>query len=99
APPGASKSLPRKRPRILPVYAPEKQTVPKKGGYVSQALQPNLLCPFQHYFYGGDVPRVLAFTDNLRAQVHMLYKAALDEAVIHHLSHINSRADGSSTSL
>src|SRR6266702_5779513 len=80
---------------------PEKQLCfPKKGGSVSQAVSQYVLFgPFQYHFYSGDIPRVLAITDNLRAQVHMLSKAALEKAVIHHFSHINSRADGSSTSL
>src|SRR6266446_5434912 len=58
-----------------------------------------LLQSFKYYLYGGDVPCILAITDNLRAQVHMLRQAALEEAVIHHLSHVNGSADGSSTSL
>src|SRR5215831_13757684 len=80
----------------------KKEAIPKKRGKRVPGRLPNysiLFRPFQYYFYGGDVPSVLAITDNLRAQVHMLSKAALEEAVIHHFSHIYSRADGSSASL
>src|SRR2546428_12620488 len=58
-----------------------------------------LFQPLKLYLYGGYVPCILAITDNLRAQVHMLRQAALEEAVIHHLSHVDGSADGSSTSL
>src|SRR5205807_10604936 len=73
----------------------------RKRGFVFPGGSPEIFLfqPFKYYLYGGDVPCVLAITDNLRAQVHMLRQAALEEAVIHHLSHINGSADGSSTSL
>jgi len=72
-----------------------------KKGFVSQVgLQRYLLLQsFKYYLYCGDVPCILALTDNLRAQVDMFRQAALEEAVIHHFSHINGSADGSSTSL
>src|SRR5260370_36488990 len=72
-----------------------------KKGFVSQVgLQRYfLLQSFKYYLYCGDVPCILALTDNLRAQVDMLRQAALEEAVIHHFSHINASADGSSTGL
>src|SRR2546426_6403537 len=72
----------------------------EKGGLCPRWVSRDILLqPFKYYLYGGDVPCILAITDNLRAQVHMLRQAALEEAVIHHLSHINGSADGSSTSL
>jgi len=78
----------------------ESMRVLEKMGFVSQVgLQRLLLQSFKYYLYGGDVPCILAITDNLRAQVHMFRQAALEEAVIHHLSHVNGSADGSSTSL
>gem|GEM_PF-4461989 len=90
---------PIRNPKCEPLRARKKRSSLKRG-FVSQVgLQRFLLQSFKYYLYGGDVPCILAITDNLRAQVHMLRQAALEEAVIHHLSHVNGSADGSSTSL
>src|SRR5215472_6694702 len=69
------------------------------GGFTGRDSVGLLGFAFKDYLYGGDVPGILVFTDDLRAQIHMFGQAALEEAVVHHFGHVHGCADGSSASL